>query len=137
MCITKPWTKIPGQILDQTSGFWQKASIRIKFGLSGSFFLFLIVMIAATGYISLKSIQKKGAAILLSSEIQRLVLEMDRGLEKSRRLYGDFFLQYPIIGYERAHEQYIQPSIQQISKVITLEALADKKDHGLIPPYTA
>lgn len=103
----------------KVSQYWQKMSITSKFGLGGSVFLFLIMMVAATGYISLINVGKAEKSILISSEIQRLVLDMDRGMEKARRLYGDFFLQYPVIGFEAAHQNYIQPSIRQIAHVIT------------------
>ncbi|MBU0973655.1 MAG: HAMP domain-containing protein, partial [Proteobacteria bacterium] len=105
-----PWNKI--------FRYWQEMSISSKFGLGGSFFLGLIVMVAATGYWSLHSVRKSETAILVSSEIQRLVLDMDRGMEKSRRLYNAFFLHYPMIGFEAAHREYVQPSIRQIAKVI-------------------
>ncbi len=104
---------------NRISQFWQKMSISSKFGLGLALFLFLLVMVAATGYISLITVGKAEKSILTSLEIQQLVMDMDRGMEKSRRLYGDFFLQYPVIGFEKAHQQYIQPSIRQIAQVIS------------------
>jgi signal transduction histidine kinase len=102
-------------------------SITAKFRLGLSLFLFLIVLIAATGYVSLVNVGKAEKSILNSLEIQQLVLDMDRGMEKSRRLYGDFFLQYPVLGLAEAHQQYIQPSIRQIAQVILIsQALKDK-----------
>lgn len=102
-------------------------SIRSKFGLGGSLFLVLIVLVAATGYFSLRIVQNAEKSIFISSEIQQLVLDMDRGMEKSRRLYYTFFLQYPIIGFETAHQQYLQPSIRQIAKVITTSQALKRK----------
>ncbi|MBU3951542.1 MAG: response regulator [Proteobacteria bacterium] len=107
--------------------YWQAMSISSKFGLGGSLFLGLIVMVAATGYWSLQSVRKAESAILISSEIQRLVLDMDRGMEKSRRLYNAFFLHYPMIGFEAAHRQYVQPSIRQIAKVIGTSQLLKRQ----------
>ncbi len=102
-------------------------SITAKFGLGGSLFLVLIVMVAATGYFSLTIVRNAEKSIFISSEIQRLVLDMDRGMEKSRRLYYAFFLQYPFIGFEKAHQQYLQPAIRQAAKVITISQALKRK----------
>jgi len=59
----------------------------------------LILMVAATGYFSLIIVGKA---------------------EKSHRLYYTFLLQYPVIGFEKAHQQYLQPSIRQIAQVIKI-----------------
>ncbi len=107
-------------IRDRIFQYWQKMSITSKFALGGRLFLVLIVMVAATGYFSLLNVRKADKSILVSSEIQRLVLEMDRGKEKSHRLYYTFLLKYPVIGFEEAHQQYIQPSIRQIARVIRI-----------------
>nr|NJM02952.1 hypothetical protein [Desulfobacula sp.] len=102
-------------------------SITSKFSLGLGLFLFLILLVTATGYISLITVGKAEKSILDCLEIQRLVMDMDRGMERSRRLYGDFFLQYPILGLEEAHEQYIQPSIRQIAQVVLISrSLKDK-----------
>ncbi len=98
---------------------WVGMGISSKLGLGGTLFLFLILTVAATGYIALGQVKKAEESILTSATIQRLILDMDRGMEKSRRLYNGFFLQYPIIGFEKAHQEYIQPSIRQIAQVIT------------------
>lgn len=95
-------------------------SITTRFGLGIGLLLSLIVTVAATGYLSIKFIRDAGKSIQISTEIQRLVLEMDRGMEKARRLHGDFFLQYPEIGLTKAHEHYAQPSVRQIAQVITV-----------------
>lgn len=104
---------------NRISQYWQKMSITSKFSLGGSLFLSLILMVAATGYLSLINVRNAEKSILTSSEIQQLVLNMDRGMEKSHRLYYSFILQYPVIGFEKAHQQYLQPAIRQIARVIT------------------
>ncbi len=106
------WHKIPR--------YWQERSISSKFALGSRLFLLLILMVAATGYFSLIIVGKAEKSILISSEIQRLVLEMDRGMEKSHRLYYTFLLQYPVVGFEKAHQQYLQPSMRQIAQVIKI-----------------
>lgn len=102
-----------------STSYFQRLSITAKFSAGIGLLLFLILLIAVTGYYALMLIVKANESIQISTETQRLVLEMDRGLEKARRLHGDFFLHYPEIGLTKAHETYAQPSIRQIAKVIT------------------
>jgi signal transduction histidine kinase/HAMP domain-containing protein len=95
-------------------------SITTKLGFGIGLLLSLIVMVAATGYLSIELVRGGQESIRTSREIQQLVLEMDRGMEKARRLHADFYLQYPQIGLAKAHEQYAQPSVRQIAQVITV-----------------
>ncbi len=110
----------------QVSESMENMSITTRFGVGISLLLFLILAVALTGYFSIQFVRKAEESIQTSREIQRMVLEMDRGMEKARRLHGDFFLQYPEIGLARAHEQYAQPSVRQIARVIAVSrALKD------------
>ncbi|MBU1167997.1 MAG: response regulator [Proteobacteria bacterium] len=101
-------------------------SITTKFAMAGGLLLALVIMIAATGYFTLTYVHKAQSSIHISTEIQRLVLEMNRGLEESRRLYGDFIMQYPAIGLSKAHEAYAQPSIRKVAQVIRNSGLLSK-----------
>ncbi len=111
-----------------------RMSITTRFTLSIGLLLFLIVTVAAAGYLAMDSVRVAGNSINTSNDILKLVLEMDHGMEKARRLHGDFFLQYPRIGLAKAHELYAQPSARQIARVITdsdeLKALAQKVNIG-------
>ncbi len=100
------------------TGFWRRLPISAKFSLGFSVLLTLMVMIAVTGYLSLRFVRNGERIIHASTEIQRLVLEMDRGLERARRLHGEFFLQYPKIGFERAHRDFAQPAVREIAGVV-------------------
>ncbi len=95
-------------------------SITVKFGLGIGLLLSLIVMVAATGWISMEFVRKAQESIEKSTEIQRLVLDMDRRMEKARRLHGDFHLQHPRIGLAKAHELYAQPSVRETAQVIKI-----------------
>ncbi len=105
---------------------WNRLGITGKFSLAFALMLAFMMLIAATGYISLLFINKAEQQIRKSTAIKQLVLEMDHGLEKSRRLHGNFFLQYQYIGLQAAHEEYAQPSIREIAKVITLSSKLKK-----------
>jgi signal transduction histidine kinase/ActR/RegA family two-component response regulator len=90
---------------------------RIRLGIG--LLLALIVTVSLTGYLSIHFVRRADNAIEVRTKIQRVVLERDRGMEKARRLHADFFLQYPAIGLTKAHEQYAQPSVRQIARVIS------------------
>jgi hypothetical protein len=73
-------------------------SITTRFSAGVGLLLVLIVTISLTGYLSIFSARQAEKAIAVSTKIQRMVLAMDRGMEKARRLHADFFLQYPSPG---------------------------------------
>ncbi|MHC1742883.1 MAG: response regulator [Syntrophobacteraceae bacterium] len=100
--------------------FMRRMSIATRFALGVSLLLLLILTVSITGYLSTELVREAQSSIQFSTEIQRLVLEMDRGVEKARRLHADFHLQYPEIGLAKAHELYAQPSARQISQAISL-----------------
>ncbi len=99
---------------------WKNQSITIKFGQGVGLLLLLMVLVAATGYVSLAYVCGADNSIRISNEVQRLVLEMDRGMEKARHLQAGFFLYYPKIGLQQAHEDYAQPSVRQAAEVVSI-----------------
>lgn len=102
---------------------WRKLSITTKFGSAFGLLLALILLVVIISYISLTFVRNETEAVILTStKIQRLVLEMDGGLEKARRFHRDFFLEYPKIGFEKARERYAQQAVRGIARVITLSA---------------
>jgi PAS domain S-box-containing protein len=107
--------------------FPEEMRITTRLGVGVGILVFLILAVAATGYLSIRFVRKAEASIQVSREIQRMVLDMDRGMEKARRLHGNFFLHYPEIGLARAHEHYAQPSVRQVARVITLSHALKQK----------
>jgi len=108
------------------NSIWDRMHISYKFGLAFGLLLALILFIAITGYASLRYVSHAEKSIQLSNEIKRLALEMDRGMERARWLHGRFFLEYPKIGFQSAHEKYIQPLIKEIQEVIDRSSLLKK-----------
>ncbi len=98
--------------------YYKTMSISTRFSLGIGLLLALIVTISLTGYLSIFFVRSAENAIEVSTNIQRMVLAMDRGMEKARRLHADFFLQYPTIGLVKAHERYAQASVRQVAQVI-------------------
>src|SRR5512141_2612147 len=98
--------------------FWYTLRISTKFAVSFGVLLLLLIMIALTGYFGLSSVYFGGKTIQISSEIKDLVLEMEHAMEKARRLHGDFFMHYPLIGFTQAHNLYATQSAGQIAIVL-------------------
>ena len=82
--------------------------------------LALILLIALSSYFSFLYINNAEENIRKSTQIERLVLQMDIGQQKARKLIGSFFLQCQHSSLREAHERYAQPSVREISAVITL-----------------
>ena len=102
---------------------WQNKSLLFKSSLGLGLLLAFLGIMALTGYLSLRYVGIANNTITTSSEIQRLVLEMDGGMAKARNLHGKFFLYYPRIGLRQAHEKYAQPSIRQTAQVVAISKL--------------
>ena len=100
------------------SEFWKKLSITTKFTAGFGLLLLLLVIITATGYLALRYVHDAEKTIEICSEVNNTVLEMERAREKARRLHGDFFLYYPLVGFTKAHDLYARQSALQIAEVV-------------------
>ncbi len=102
---------------------WREMSVTAKFGAAFGLLLFLVLLVSGSSYLALGAMRREtNKALLTSAEIQRLVLEMDAGLEQARRQERDFFLNYQSEGFERARELYAQSTSAQIDEVVALSA---------------
>ncbi len=110
--------------------FWQDKSIGLKLKAAISLFLFLMLFIALTGIISLYQIRKAEQIIRINTSIQSLTFEMERDMGKARHLHANFFLHYPQMGLQKAHENFAQPSIRKTAMVVsTSQALKEMINH--------
>ena len=98
--------------------FWKKISITTKFSGGVGLLILLMLVVALTGCMSLHYVRKADDFIRVSTKIQALVFEMDRRMEKARHLNSEFFVQYPRIGLQQAHDTYAKASIREAEKVI-------------------
>jgi PAS domain S-box-containing protein len=99
---------------------WKNFSITTKFISGFTFLLLLLVAITITSYLTLGHVREAEKTIQVSTKIQGMILEMEWNTEKARRLHGDFFLQYPGIGFTRAYNLYARQSEQHITDVIQI-----------------
>ena len=98
--------------------WWGAQSITTKFSLAFAVLLLLMFLILVMSVSALTITRRAtNTTMFTSMHIQHLVLEMDRRLEKSRRLERDFFLHYPRIGFLEAYHQYAQPAVEQVTQV--------------------
>ncbi len=98
---------------------WNQLGISRKIGVSFSMLIFLMLLTGVTSYCSFFYINRAQDDIRLSTIIGQQVLSMDCGTEKSRHMLNDFLIHYQNIGLLKAHEQYAQPSVREIAKVIS------------------
>ena len=102
---------------------WQKLSITTKFRVAFGVLLTLIGLVAITGIVALGVVYFYiENSIMTSTDIQKLVLEMESKLQQARCLQRDFFLRYPSIGFEKAYQTYAESTYTQIAQVVSLSA---------------
>jgi len=103
----------------KTRSFGNSDSIAGRLRLGFGLFFLLVAIIMTTWLWSVHQINQARTTISNCIAIERTVLNMDRLLEKARRLHGDFFLQYDRIGLNAAHVQFAQPSIRLVAEAVS------------------
>jgi signal transduction histidine kinase/DNA-binding response OmpR family regulator/HAMP domain-containing protein len=102
---------------------WRELGITIKFAAAFGLLLALIVLVSLTSYLALSAVRRQTeAAIVTSMEVQRLVLEMDSGLQRARQLERDLFLSWPAVGFSQALDSYASKHDEEIGRVMGLSA---------------
>ncbi len=102
---------------------WRELGITTKFASAFGLLLALIVLVSLTSYVALTAVRRQTeAAIVTSMEIERLVLEMDAGLQRARQLERDLFLRWPAVGFSEALDSYAGRHDEQIGRVMALSA---------------
>ncbi|MFH1154135.1 MAG: response regulator [Pseudomonadota bacterium] len=86
---------------------WNNSGITAKFSLVFGFVLLLLTTLSALNYTLLATVNKQTEReIVRSSDIQKLVMEMDTRLERARRLKKDFFINYMSTGVYDPDNRY-------------------------------
>ncbi len=116
--------------------YWQKQRIATKFTTMFGFLLLLVIVMVLLGVVSLLVVRNAQKTIESSTNIQRLILEMEHDLETARRLQRDFFMRYPNMGVSAAHEAYALPASEEIVSVIRhsteLQELISTSENSLL-----
>jgi len=101
-------------------GFWRRLGLTNKLWFAFSLLLVFFAMGATAGYVGLVVVRGAETDILANMEIRHKVLEMEGQLEKARRLYRDFIIHAPEVGFEKAQELYCQPALAVAARVIAV-----------------
>ncbi len=95
----------------------KRKGISTKLAVAFGVLLALILVVTISSFGLLNAVRRKTeTAIITSTQMQRLILGLDAGLEKARRLQRDFFLRYPQVGYSQARDIYAQDALAQLAQ---------------------
>ena len=98
MIVVEHWKKMRKNLFRH----WNELNIPNKFKLIYISFLILVALVAGTSIWALAYIRlDTERAIVSSTEIQRLVLEMDAGIQEVQRLEKDFLYRLPTLVQDR------------------------------------
>jgi diguanylate cyclase (GGDEF)-like protein len=99
---------------------WRQLGITSKLWFAFSLLFVFFAMGTTAGYVGLVVVREAETDILANMEIRHNVLEMEGQLEKARRLYRDFIIYAPEVGFEKAQELYSQPAQAVAARVIAI-----------------
>jgi len=99
---------------------WNNLGISAKLWMAFIVLSVFFVIASTAGFVGLAVVGGAEADIVTNMDIRGKVLEMEGQLEKARRLYRDFVLSAPAIGFVQAQEQFCQPALAVAARVIAL-----------------
>lgn len=99
---------------------WDNQGITAKLRLAFAVLFAIFLMGVGAGFVGLAVVRGAEADIVANLELRNGVLEMESQLERARRLYRDFLLQVPLVGFAPAQERYGQPALAAAARVIAL-----------------
>lgn len=106
-------------IFSKIKNNWDRLGINAKLIISMSFMLFMIILVAVTGFVSIGTIQSRVEnRIVSSTEIRNKAMEMESGLQRARQLERDFFQSWPRMGFEQSKNLYVNQIRQEMDSVI-------------------
>ena len=120
----------------QRWSFWDNCSITAKLWLSFAVLFLFFAMASVAGFVGLAVVRSAEDDIVTNMDIRGRVLELEGQLEKARRLYRDFVLNAPLIGFTQAQERFNQPALAVAARVIALSEDLRRAIAGL-PPGSA
>ena len=115
---------------------WNNLGITAKLWLAFAVLFVFFAMASIAGFVGLAVVGGAEADIVANMDIRGKVLEMEGQLEKARRLYRDFIISAPAIGFVQAQERYCQPALAVGARVIALSEDL-KRAIAALPPGAA
>lgn len=98
--------------------FWNNLGITHKFSLTFSIMLCFVVLLCAISYGTLSTVHRQTVNnIQVSFNVQKLVLEMDRGIEKARRIKHEFLLKSMKTNMLSQNDDFADQVYSQLLKV--------------------
>lgn len=97
---------------------WKRLSITVRFGVSMSLLLLIMVGVMLAGYASQDTTAEAVESMVSLAEIQRGVLDIDRALNNARLLRRSFLTEYPRIGANEAQQRYALPAFEFIAAAV-------------------
>jgi diguanylate cyclase (GGDEF)-like protein len=115
---------------------WDRFGITAKLWLSFAVLFLFFAMASVAGFVGLAVVRGTEADIVANMDIRGKVLELEGQLEKARRLYRDFILNAPLLGFAQAQERFSQPAMAVAARVIAVcEDL--RRSIAVLPPGSA
>ena len=116
--------------------YWYNLGITAKLWLAFVVLFVFFAMASIAGFVGLAVVGGAEADIVANMDIRGKVLEMEGQLEKARRLYRDFILNTPDMGFVQAQERFCQPALAVAARVIALSEEL-KSAIAALPPGAA
>ena len=116
--------------------YWYNLSITAKLWLAFIVLFVFFAMASIAGFVGLAVVGGAEADIVANMDIRGKVLEMEGQLEKARRLYRDFIINAPEMGFVQAQERFCQPALAVAARVIALSEEL-KSAIAVLPPGAA
>jgi sigma-B regulation protein RsbU (phosphoserine phosphatase) len=99
--------------------FWRRLRIAYKLVFAFGALSLLLFWVAGSSYIALRDVTSASERVINTNfSIERLVLEMNAGMQSARQRERSFILRYPEIGYENAYELYGRGAVRDLDEVI-------------------
>lgn len=99
--------------------FWRRLRIAYKLVFAFGALSLLLFWVAGSSYVALRDVTAASERVINTNfRIERLVLEMNAGMQSARQRERSFILRYPEIGYENAYELYGRNAVRDLDAVI-------------------
>lgn len=101
--------------------FWRRLRIAYKLAFTFGVLSLLLFGVASSSYFALREVTNASERVINTNfMIERLVLEVNAGMQSARQRERSFILRYPEVGFENAYALYGRDALRDLEDVITL-----------------